>query len=166
MWKAAGLYDKMTGTFIGYGDDSSPTDPGSVAIRDPFLGTVAFTQAGTYYIAVSAFPNVPVVAQQVGPSAITALTRPDGAASGAGGFAISGAPQGISSFRNNGPQIGSPYTLNISLSNPAGAAVNPVPEPSEWLAMGMAGTSVMGLMIRARSRRRKSIKSNGTVTAA
>ncbi|MES2459311.1 MAG: PEP-CTERM sorting domain-containing protein [Armatimonadota bacterium] len=29
-----------------------------------------------------------------------------------------------------------------------------VPEPSEWLAMGMAGTSVMGLMVR--SRRRKS----------
>jgi hypothetical protein len=35
------------------------------------------------------------------------------------------------------------------------AAVNPVPEPSEWLAMGMAGTSLMGLMIRARSRRRR-----------
>ncbi|MES2459841.1 MAG: PEP-CTERM sorting domain-containing protein, partial [Armatimonadota bacterium] len=29
----------------------------------------------------------------------------------------------------------------------------PVPEPSEWLAMGMAGTSVMGLMVRARRRR-------------
>ena len=35
--------------------------------------------------------------------------------------------------------------------------VGAVPEPSEWLAMGMAGTSVMGLMIRAR--RRKSSKS-------
>ncbi|MES2465058.1 MAG: PEP-CTERM sorting domain-containing protein [Armatimonadota bacterium] len=29
----------------------------------------------------------------------------------------------------------------------------PVPEPSEWLAMGMAGTSVLGLMIRARRRK-------------
>jgi hypothetical protein len=33
---------------------------------------------------------------------------------------------------------------------------NPVPEPSEWLAMGMAGASVGGLMLRARSRRRRS----------
>ena len=33
------------------------------------------------------------------------------------------------------------------------AAATAVPEPSEWLAMGMAGTSVMGLMVRARRRR-------------
>ena len=32
-------------------------------------------------------------------------------------------------------------------------ATNPVPEPSEWLAMAMAATSVGGLMIRARRRR-------------
>jgi uncharacterized membrane protein len=37
-------------------------------------------------------------------------------------------------------------------------AAVPVPEPSEWVAMGMAGTSVGGLMVRARrkSRRRAS----------
>ncbi|MES2462453.1 MAG: hypothetical protein V4671_17870 [Armatimonadota bacterium] len=37
------------------------------------------------------------------------------------------------------------------------AAVTPgaVPEPSEWLAMGMAGTSLGGLMVRARVRRRR-----------
>ncbi|MES2463544.1 MAG: PEP-CTERM sorting domain-containing protein [Armatimonadota bacterium] len=50
--------------------------------------------------------------------------------------------------------------LAFSLVNTA--AVNPVPEPSEWLAMGMAGTSVMGLMVRAR--RRKAVKS-ATVAA-
>jgi hypothetical protein len=31
--------------------------------------------------------------------------------------------------------------------------VTPVPEPSEWAAMGMAGASVCGLMLRARRRR-------------
>ncbi|MES2460542.1 MAG: PEP-CTERM sorting domain-containing protein [Armatimonadota bacterium] len=36
-----------------------------------------------------------------------------------------------------------------------------VPEPSEWLAMGMAGTSVMGLMVRAR--RRKVVKTGTTI---
>jgi hypothetical protein len=35
--------------------------------------------------------------------------------------------------------------------------VTPVPEPSEWVAMGMAGTSVCGLMLRARRRRTRSI---------
>ncbi len=45
-------------------------------------------------------------------------------------------------------------TLNLGFA-PAVAAV---PEPSEWLAMCMAGTSVMGLMVRAR--RRKSTKSS------
>jgi hypothetical protein len=32
-------------------------------------------------------------------------------------------------------------------------AGNPIPEPSEWLAMGMAAVSVGGLMLRARRRR-------------
>jgi hypothetical protein len=40
------------------------------------------------------------------------------------------------------------------------AAVAPVPEPSEWLATGMGGASVTGLMVRAR--RRKS----GKISAA
>jgi hypothetical protein len=35
------------------------------------------------------------------------------------------------------------------------STANPIPEPSEWLAMGMAAASVGGLMVRAR--RRKSI---------
>ncbi|MES2465369.1 MAG: PEP-CTERM sorting domain-containing protein [Armatimonadota bacterium] len=46
-------------------------------------------------------------------------------------------------------------------SNPSSDVANgiitisgsPVPEPSEWLAMGMAATSVGGLMIRARRRK-------------
>jgi hypothetical protein len=35
--------------------------------------------------------------------------------------------------------------------------VAPIPEPSEWLAMGMAGASVGGLMLRARRRNRSSV---------
>lgn len=50
-------------------------------------------------------------------------------------------------------------TFQATLGAPAA-----VPEPSEWLAMGMAGTSVMGLMVRAR--RRKTSKSVATSTAA
>jgi hypothetical protein len=46
-------------------------------------------------------------------------------------------------------------TTDNMLFGQAGATVNPVPEPSEWLAMGMAGASVGGLMLRARARRRK-----------
>ncbi len=41
----------------------------------------------------------------------------------------------------------------IGRVNVAAAPTAPVPEPSEWLAMGMAGASVMGLMLRARRRR-------------
>ncbi len=45
------------------------------------------------------------------------------------------------------------------------ASVNPVPEPSEWLAMGMAGASVGGLMVRAR-RRRSGRNEKGSITLA
>jgi hypothetical protein len=46
-------------------------------------------------------------------------------------------------------------TSTVAFSTRAAVTPNPVPEPSEWIAMGMVGTSVMGLMIRARARRRK-----------
>jgi hypothetical protein len=36
------------------------------------------------------------------------------------------------------------------------AVPNPIPEPSEWMAIGMAGTSLFGLMLRARRRRGQS----------
>jgi hypothetical protein len=66
---------------------------------------------------------------------------------------------GIQSIRFIGGSPNFPnsvYYDNISVTQ----AVNPVPEPSEWLAMGMAGTSVMGLMVRAR--RRRAVKSGTT----
>ncbi len=81
----------------------------------------------------------------------------------------------------NGGTIGSTGTFRISDYSPNnGATFQPVtisgritttatpvvPEPSEWLAMGMAGTSVMGLMIRARSRRRKSSRTSRTSETA
>jgi len=43
----------------------------------------------------------------------------------------------------------------IRIGGIARTTTNPVPEPSEWLAMGMAAASVGGLMVRAR--RRKSV---------
>ncbi len=151
------LFDS-TGTLLAYGDDSDPVDPGSAVNLDvngsvdAFLGTYTFTQAGTYYIVVTDFngdgvsTNFPNAAF-VDPAGV--LTRPDGEF---GGFTVNGTP-GDASFPLSGPQAGSPYTLNVSLSNPTGASVNPVPEPSEWLAMGMASVSVGGLIIRARRRR-------------
>jgi hypothetical protein len=42
---------------------------------------------------------------------------------------------------------------NLAITAPP--APNAVPEPSEWLAMGMAGASVCGLMLRARRRSRR-----------
>jgi hypothetical protein len=44
-------------------------------------------------------------------------------------------------------------TFNYLSANATATVPAAVSEPSEWLAMGMAGTSVMGLMIRARRRR-------------
>ena len=44
-------------------------------------------------------------------------------------------------------------TFQRGVSARSTTPANPIPEPSEWLAMGMAGASVMGLMIRARRRK-------------
>ncbi|MES2459309.1 MAG: hypothetical protein V4671_01910 [Armatimonadota bacterium] len=51
-------------------------------------------------------------------------------------------------------------TSAVRINGTPTSVTGAVPEPSEWLAMGMAGTSVMGLMVRARSRRGKGSKSN------
>ncbi|MES2460965.1 MAG: discoidin domain-containing protein [Armatimonadota bacterium] len=57
-----------------------------------------------------------------------------------------------------GPQVPNDGTNlvgmgEIAFSTSAAVTPNAVPEPSEWLAMGMAGTSVCGLMVRARRRK-------------
>ncbi len=64
---------------------------------------------------------------------------------------------GISAFRLT---AGTSQGFSIARVTFTPAAVTPgaVPEPSEWLAMGMATASVGGLMVRARSRRRKNGK--------
>ncbi|MES2462244.1 MAG: PEP-CTERM sorting domain-containing protein [Armatimonadota bacterium] len=63
---------------------------------------------------------------------------------------------GISAFRITG---GTNQGYNVwSVTYTPAAITGAVPEPAEWLAMGMAGTSVCGLMVRAR--RRKAVKSN------
>ena len=148
------LFDS-TGTVVAFADDND-LDPGSTDIRDPFLGTYTFTQAGTYYIAVDRFINRPNALNfaTLGQS----LTRPDGAN---GGFTYSNATTGDSSYRLNGAQVnGVAYTLHISLSNPTG--VSAVPEPGEWATMGMAGAGLCGLMVRAR---RKKANQSATVAA-
>jgi hypothetical protein len=137
------LFDS-SGTLIAYDDDSQPEDPGTAFGTDAFLGTYTFTQPGTYYIVVTQFSNY--AAATFNNTTAFDLIRPDNAF---GGEAIFGAQVGNSSFVANGVQLGSPYRLNISLSNPGLPAV---PEPSEWLAMGMATASAGGLMLRARRR--------------
>jgi hypothetical protein len=140
------LFDS-SGTLIAYDDDSSPEDPGTAFATDAFLGTYTFTQPGTYYVAVTTFSNY--ASATFNQTESLDLFRPDNAF---GGEKILFAEVGNSSFAGSGGQFGSPYRLNISLSNP-GVTGNPVPEPSEWLAMGMAAASVGGLMLRARRRR-------------
>lgn len=51
----------------------------------------------------------------------------------------------------------------IRIGGVQGPGITPVPEPSQWAAMGMAGMSICGLMLRAK--RRKSDKSSATAAA-
>jgi hypothetical protein len=122
------LFDSA-GTLIAYDDDSFPADPGSISALDSFLGLLTLPGPGTYYIAVTQFANF---ANSRSTGVLTALVRPDG---GPGGSSVSGATPGDSSFGAN-DAIGSvPYTLHISVQNPAGAAV-PVPDPATLVLLG------------------------------
>jgi len=63
--------------------------------------------------------------------------------------------QRISFVDITGPASSIQDVRQIRIGGVQGPGINPIPEPSEWLAMSMAAASVGGLMVRAR--RRKSI---------
>lgn len=125
------LFD-ASGTLLADSDDSFPADPGSVSDLDAFLGTYTFAAAGTYFLAISRSGNF-ANATFTG-SSFSQLTRPDGAF---GGFGFVGSTLGDSSFLASGAQLGSDYTLHLSV----------VPAPSALALLLAAGA-------QARRRRR------------
>jgi MYXO-CTERM domain-containing protein len=130
------------GTRVGIDADSVPQDPGTFAGLDSFLGPFPLPGPGTYYIAVSQFPNLPSATCASG----VTLTRPDGFS---GGSSLIGCTPGDSSFPASGAQVGLDYTLHVSLSNPA-VVSTPVPAPASlaWVGLGVA---TLALVRRRRS---------------
>ena len=121
------LFD-ANGTLIAFNDDSPPADPGSASSLQSFIGAIRL-DAGSYYIAVSSFPNYPT--QFLGTS--IALSRPDLAA---GGISTPGRAFGDSSFNtsvNETAAGGLAYTLQIT------QGVIPEPATLALLAVGLAG---------------------------
>lgn len=137
------LFDS-TGTLLAVADDSFPEDPGTQFGADAFLGVFTLPGPGTYYIAVTTFANFP--RGQDGALSFTFLTRPDGVASGYGGYTVNDPVVGDSSFRVAGTNGTSPYTLHISVQNPG---TQSVPEPVTLALLGA------GLTAAALRRRRK-----------
>jgi hypothetical protein len=120
------------GTLIAFDDDSFPEDPGTAFGGDSFIGTYTLPGPGTYYVAVSQFPNFPTAADCVSSGLI--LTRPDGEF---GGRSLTGCAVGDATFPNSGLQQGADYTLHISLS--ASAAAVPMPATLALLVSAGAG---------------------------
>jgi hypothetical protein len=138
------LFDS-SGTLLAFGDDSGPEDPGTAFGFDSFIGVYTLTAPGTYYVTVSEFSNFPT---QAFAGTIANLLRPDGQL---GGLAQSGSAVGVSTFNSNGNQVGSVYTLHISLANPTGV----VPEPATIATWG--GFAALMLFGSQRRRRRYSV---------
>jgi hypothetical protein len=130
------------GTLVGY-DDDSLADAGSADKSDSLLGVISLA-AGTYYVAVSQYPNFPSAITTPG-LFYTNLYRPDGLW---GGYAVSKASPGVSTFDSSGPDGTSPYTLHVSLQSPLA-----VPEPSTLVALtGLLGMGLIGYWWRKRKR--------------
>ena len=147
MDNAAPVFDPMlalfdsTGTLLAFADDSD-IDDGSVNTIDPFLGVLTLPGPGEYFIAISENPNFPAAAFT---GTATQLNRPDGLP---GGFAVSGAASGLSTFDFDGVQPGNgDYLLNISSQN--------VPEPQTFMLLG-CGLGLMASFLRRHSRSRNS----------
>lgn len=119
------------GTLLAFDDDSFPGDPGTEIGNDSFVGTYTLPGPGTYYVAVSQFPNFPSARDC--PSAD--LTRPDGEF---GGGSLSGCAAGDSTFDASDIQRGAGYTLHVSLSAPAAA----VPMPATLALLVSAGVGL------------------------
>ena len=141
------LFDS-TGKLLAF-DDDSPLDPGSalnpfVNAFDAFVGVFTLPGPGTYYVAVSESLNIPFGAFGT-PSGT--LVRPDGEF---GGFLPNNAIIQPPTFVANGPQVGSPYTLYLSVQSPTEGGPTPVLEPG---TIALVGTGLLAFA-RARVRRR------------
>jgi hypothetical protein len=136
------LFDS-SGALLAFDDDSFGEDPGTEVGFDSFLGVFTLPGPGTYYIAVSQFPNFPTAL--VPGLTFAALSRPDGSE---GGNAVIGAAPGESTY-TLGPQRSTgtmPYTLHISAQN---AGTETVPEPVTLLLFG-AGLTATAVRKRRR----------------
>lgn len=128
------LFDS-TGTLLGSDDDSGPEDLGTEVPLDSFLGVITLPGPGTYFVAVSEFPNFPTAIDAC--TTFASLVRPDGQF---GGEATSGCPA-ASSFEPSGLQpIGAlPYTLHVSVESPTA-----VPEPASITLLGVGIPTLLG----------------------
>jgi hypothetical protein len=117
------------GTLIAYGDDYT-TDPGSESSSDAAIAPFLLASPGTYYIAISEFPNYPqaaLLATEVNLGIV--------------GKSVTGATAGLSAFDLDGPQplTSNAYNLHATLATP---------EPGTMLLAAL-GLAVLGWRKRA-----------------
>jgi hypothetical protein len=160
-------------TYTGPSNSIGPDASGNVIVtstlRDP-LASFGLTEAlFSQTVFVFANPNTVVgtsIFQPTGGAGVDKLftsysgigTAIDPAAGNfvtliSGVFTFTGGTGRFAGASGGGSWFGQANLATTAVSVTFQGNVTPVPEPSEWLAMGMAGTSVMGLMIRARRRR-------------
>ncbi len=140
------------GTLIAWADDTffidgggfgfNP-DPGSSSTLDSFLGEISLA-AGTYFAAVSEFPNFPT--ERSSPGFTSQPSSFGGGSSFDLWFTEPGASIGVSSyFHGSAVQVAttSNYQLHISYQSPT-----PIPEPASIVLLGLG----VGVLMRRRKR--------------